>query len=324
MRRVLAIVPWIVANPGHPVSEVAARFGLSESELLDDLNVVYMVGLPPYSPDALVDVQIDDEGRVTIRLADFFSRPLRLTPGQGLALVASSDGLLSIPGTDPDGALARALTKLAAALGIGDDGADRVEVRLGQAEQASLDRLRAAASAGTEVEIDYHSYNRDARTSRRIAPWRVFADAGQWYVHAWCHRAAGERIFRIDRIVELTDLGVPASVRPDQAGEGGGVFHPRDDDPRVTLELQPGAAWVTETYPCESVVEAADGTLTATLVVTAIPWLERLLVGLGPDGRVVSADGLADADQLAAGAASRILGRYRGAASSRAAPTVDR
>ena len=97
MRRVLAIVPWIVANPGQKVGDVAARFGLTEAALLDDLGVVYMVGLPPYSPDALVDVQIDDEGRVTIRLADFFSRPLRLTPGQGLALLASSDGLLSVP-----------------------------------------------------------------------------------------------------------------------------------------------------------------------------------------------------------------------------------
>ncbi|MEL7156256.1 MAG: hypothetical protein AAFN30_06630 [Actinomycetota bacterium] len=106
MRRVLAVVPWIVANPGRKVSEVAARFGLGEDELLADLNVVFMVGLPPYSPDALVDVQIDDEGRVTIELADFFSRPLRLTPDQAVALLASSDGLLSIPGTDPAGALA--------------------------------------------------------------------------------------------------------------------------------------------------------------------------------------------------------------------------
>ena len=183
MRRVLAVVPWIVANPGRKVNEVAARFGLSEKELLDDLGVVYMVGLPPYSPDALVDVEIDDEGRVTIRLADFFSRPLRLTPGQGLALLASSDGLLSIPGTDPDGALARALGKLGAALGIdGDDARERVDVHLGSAESETLDQLRRATAAGTEVAIAYYSYNRDALTTREIAPWRVFADAGNWYV----------------------------------------------------------------------------------------------------------------------------------------------
>ena len=312
MRRVLAVVPWIVANPGRPVAEVAARFGLSEKELLDDLGVVYMIGLPPYSPDALVDVEVDDEGRVTIRLADFFSRPLRLTPGQGLALLASSDGLLSIPGTDPDGALARALAKLGAALGVDSENAsDPIEVHLGTAEAPVLDELRTAARAGTEVEIDYYSFNRDAKTTRAIAPWRVFADAGHWYVHAWCHRAEGERIFRVDRIERLGDLERPASVRPDDGAEDQGIFHPRDGDPRVVLELEPEAAWVVGTYPCEEVIEGDGGVLTATLVVTAVPWLERLLVRLGPQARVVGSSGLDDVAGLAVDAAERILARYR-------------
>ncbi len=308
MRRVLAIVPWIVANPGEKVADVASRFGLTEEELLADLGVVYMVGLPPYSPDALVDVQIDDEGRVTIRLADFFSRPLRLTPGQGLALLASSDGLLSVPGTDADGALARALAKLAAALGVGDDD---IDVHLGAAEGRMLDRLRHAAAAGTEIEMVYYSYGRDAHTTRVIAPWRVFADAGAWYVHGWCHRADGERIFRVDRIESITELDRPATVRPDDGEQTNGVFHPREGDPRVTLELDADASWVVDAYPCEDVTEPVDGVLTATLVVTAVPWLERLLVRLGPSARVVDAQGLADATLLAGRAAARMLERYR-------------
>ena len=168
MRRVLAIVPWIVANPGRAVAEVAARFELTEAELLADLGVVFMVGLPPYSPDALVDVQIDDEGRVSIALADFFSRPLRLTPDQGLALVASSDALLSMPGTEPDGPLARALAKLERSLGVGSD--DPIDVHLGSAEASHLERLRNAAAAGTEVEITYYSYGRDDTTTRGGRP----------------------------------------------------------------------------------------------------------------------------------------------------------
>lgn len=308
MRRVLAIVPWIVANPGERVSDVAARFGLTEAALLDDLGVVYMVGLPPYSPDALVDVEIDDEGRVTIRLANFFSRPLRLTPGQGLALLASSDGLLSVPGTDPEGALARALTKLGGALGVGDGDLD---VNLGPAEGQQLDRLRTAAADGTEVEMTYYSFNRDETTVRVVAPWRVFAQEGYWYVHGWCHRAEGERIFRVDRIESITDLDRPAAVRPDAADEGGGNFHPRAGDPRVTLELAPDAAWVVDSYPCEAVTELADGRLQATLVITAVPWLERLLVRLGPAATVVDQSELPEADGLAAAAATRILARYR-------------
>lgn len=311
MRRVLAIVPWIVANPGQKVADVAARFGLNEEQLLADLGVVYMVGLPPYSPDALVDVQIDDEGRVTIRLADFFSRPLRLSPGQGLALLASSDGLLSVPGTDPDGALARALHKLGAAIGIGgESGGTQLDVHLGAAEGRMLDQLRNAATSGTEVELSYYSYGRDTYSTRAVAPWRVFADSGNWYVHGWCHLAEGERIFRVDRIESIVELERQASVRPDDGDEGRGTFHPQENDPRITLDLEPGASWVVDSYPCQEVIELGDGSLRATLVISAVPWLERLLVRLGPSATVVDAVGLPDAELLASQAAGRILARY--------------
>ena len=308
LRRVLAVVPWIVANPGQLVSDVARRFGLSESDLLADLGVVFMVGLPPYSPDALIDVQIDDEGRVTILLADYFSRPLRLTPGQGLALLASSEALLSVPGTDTDGALARALDKLANAVGV--ESASAVDIRLGLAEESTLDQLRSAAAAGTEVEIVYYSYNRDATTVREIAPWRVFADAGNWYVHAWCHVADGERVFRVDRVEELKPLGRPARVEVAGAGRDK-VFLAAEQTSRVTLRLDPEAAWVVDAYPVEDIVEEADGGIRVTLAVSEIPWLERLLVRLGHQAELLDSVGIEDADRLAANTVDRILARYQ-------------
>jgi len=308
MRRVLAVVPWIVANPGRTLAEVAARFELTEKALLGDLNVVFMVGLPPYSPDALVDVQIDEEGRVTIQLADFFSRPLRLTPAQGLALLASSDGLLSVPGTDPDGALARALAKLAKAVGVESD--ESLDVHLGDAEVELLDQLRAAANSGHEVEIVYYSYGRDERTRRTVAPWRIFADSGAWYLHAWCRQADGERLFRVDRIDHLVLLDTVAPQRPAEAGLRAAVFQPGANDPRATLRLAPEAFWVADYYPAEIIDDAGDHQV-VELVVSAVPWLERLLMRLGTDARITDSVGLDEAGALASDAATRILERYR-------------
>ncbi len=307
LRRVLAIVPWIVANPGVALSEVAERFGVPEAELVKDLNVVWMVGLPPYTPDSLIEVVLED-GRVWIHYADFFSRPLRLSPAQGLALLASSDALLSMSGTEPDGPLARALVKLGAALDLGDE--EAVGVDLGTAEASLLTELRAAAAAGTEVEIDYYSYGRDDHTTRRIAPWRVTASGGAWYVEAWCLTADGERIFRVDRVEAVRPTGEPATHRPDDSGPNVEIFHPRDGDPRITLRLSPRARWVVETYPCENVAEGEDGSVVARLVITATPWLERLLVRLGHDVEILDVEELPGATRLAADAASRILARY--------------
>ena len=88
VQRILAIVPWIVANPGASKEEIATRFGMTLEQLDEDLLLVLMIGVPPYSPGDYLDV--DDDGEfVTIRLADQFSRPLRLTPAEGLALLAA-------------------------------------------------------------------------------------------------------------------------------------------------------------------------------------------------------------------------------------------
>lgn len=307
LRRVLAIVPWIVANNGARLADVAARFGVPERELTADLEVVWLVGLPPYTPDSLVDVVIED-GRVWIHYADFFHRPLRLTPPQGLAVLASAEALLSLPGTDPDGPLARALTKLAATLG--GDGDPGLEVELGPVEGDILDRLRRAIEQRREVALSYYSFGRDVDTERDVAPWRVFAHGGAWYLHAWCSQAVGERVFRVDRITSAEVLDRPRSREPEPGDDILATFQPQPGDPRVTLDLAPSASWVTEYYPVESVERRPDGWQRATLVVAATAWLERLLLRLGPDVTVVAADGLDGAAGLQAEAARRVLQRY--------------
>ena len=89
LSRLLAVVPWVVAHDGPTVSEVCERFGISERELMADLNLLFMCGVYPYTPDALIEVDIDG-GRVWVRFAEWFRRPLRPDPPEGLALVAAA------------------------------------------------------------------------------------------------------------------------------------------------------------------------------------------------------------------------------------------
>lgn len=307
LRRVLAMVPWIVARPGVPVADVAERFGIPESEIIADLEVVWMVGLPPYTPDALVEVSMED-GKVWIEYADFFSRPLRLTPAQGLAMLASSDALLSMPGTDPTGPLARALEKLASALDVDVDGS--LDIDLGAAGAEHLDPLRIAIERRTWVDIEYYSYGRDELTRRRIVPHRITANGGAWYAEAWCSRANGERLFRLDRIASL-DLTDEESGRPLPDREADGVFTAEPGLDRIRLRLRPAAQWVVGTYPCEDIERNDDGTISVTLAVTAERWLQRLLLRLGADADVEPDGSFAGAEGLAAAAARSILARYQ-------------
>ena len=301
--RLLAIIPWIAAHDGPTVDEICERFALSRRKLLDDLEVIMFVGVPPYTPDTLIDVTIDGD-RVWLRFADVFSRPLHLTPEQGLALVAAGAASQGLPGSEPEGPLATALAKLAGVLGI--DPAEAVSVTLGETRPGVLEALRAAAGEHRQVRLDYYSYGRDERTTRDVDPWAVVAHEGAWYLQGWCHLAGDERLFRVDRVVEVTVLD--STFTP--TGEGDRrPFALGDGVPRVTLELPPSARWVAETYPVDEVRETGDGRLRVRMPVTATPWLERLLVRLGADARVVEADHPGH-ESAGRDAARRILARY--------------
>ena len=144
LQRLLALVPWVAARDGPRLADVCARFGCSEDELVDDLQLLFLCGLHPYTPDMLIDVDIAD-GRVWIRYADYFARPLRLTPAEGLGLLAAGRTLLATPGADPTGPLARGLAKLAGALGVDVD--EAVEISLGSAPEGVMAVLREAVAA---------------------------------------------------------------------------------------------------------------------------------------------------------------------------------
>src|SRR5262249_58769084 len=53
LRRILALVPWVAAHDGPTLVEVGERFGLKEDELIADLDLLFMCGLHPYTPDML-------------------------------------------------------------------------------------------------------------------------------------------------------------------------------------------------------------------------------------------------------------------------------
>lgn len=303
VQRLLTMVPWIAAHDGPTLREVCDRFGLTRAQLLADLDVVFMVGLYPFTPDELIDVIIE-QGRVWIRLAPYFERPLRLTPEDGLALVAAGQSLAAVQGAEADGPLQRGLAKVAAVLGL----AEEVNVSLGEAGAGLLTALRDAVDRRHQVELDYYTYGRDERTTRVVDPYRVFADQGQWYLAAFCHLAEDERLFRVDRVARVTEL----TTTFERQGEASqlGVYSPRPTDPRVTLDLEPEAHWVAEQYPIEARETLADGTLRVRLAISAEGWLERLLVRLGPLARVVEAGPPLSAT-LGRAAAARIAARYR-------------
>ncbi len=310
LARLLSVIPWVAEQPdGALLDEVSSRFDYPRVLLLNDLqDVVFYVGVHPFTPDSLIEVEISNQ-RVRIRYADWFSRPLRLSAEEGARLLTAGQSVLALTdateGADNEpSALLRALTKLGTALGEGARQA--VDVRLGNAPDDTLAMLREAVSEGFRLDLEYYTYGRDELTERSVDPARIFSDKGNWYLSGWCHRAEGERVFRVDRIRQATLTTTPVSVEATTAETS---FAPAGDLPRVLLRLDPSARWVVEQYPVDDVVTSPDH-IDVRIAVSTVPWFERLLLGLGPDAEILAADEPLAAD-LRSSAAQRVLARYR-------------
>lgn len=304
LRRLLAIVGWLARVGRAPLAEVAARFGLSQDEVVHELELAACCGIPPYSPDALLEIVVTDNA-VEAFLPEAMARPRRLTAGEGFALAAAARTILAVPGADQDGALARALSKLEVALG------DRQAVVVDLDEPSRLPEVQRAVERGTPVEIEYHSASTDETSTRVVEPLGLVSLDGHWYLDAHCRRAGGLRRFRVDRIRGWRELagddGRPAGRRSERYVASSEAFVPGPGTTMATLRLEPGAAWVLESVPVLGVRPLGGGRHEVTLAVGGRAWLERLLLQLGPDARVLEPPDLTGAG---AAAARRVLARY--------------
>ncbi|HLA67347.1 MAG TPA: WYL domain-containing protein [Acidimicrobiia bacterium] len=298
LNRILAMLPWVIANPGATVDEVCTRFGYQRSDLVRDLDIVFVCGLPGYGPGDLMDAYIDED-EVVVDAAEYFSRPLRLTAAEALMLLASGLAVEASEAATP--ALASAVAKLRGAL-IPDPGSIDVDLA---PEPEALSILRNAARDGRVVEITHTAMASGRTTVRRIEPWVVFTALGNWYVSGHCRRAGAERVFRVDRVrsIEETDEHFEPPAAPPTPRVR---YTPGPDDVTARIRLGPRAAWVADYYPVSEVDDAAEGrTIDFSAADPAVA--ARLLVRLGGDAELVSGSDVSDAvDDLR----RRILSRY--------------
>lgn len=306
LRRLLSVIPWVSGRGEVELAEIAERFDYPLDSLRRDLTeVVQFVGVYPHTPDMLIEVYLDEENeRVRFELADYFRSPLQLSPEEGMQLVSAGLGLVG-SSAGQDGALERALTKVAERFGVALG--DELRVSLGAAQSETVSAVMAAEQSRAVLEIDYHSLHRGAATTREIEPLAVFSQEGEWYVRAWCRLAEAERTFRLDRILGLRETGEIAAPRE---GSGTATFAPSEDDMRVHLRLAPEAAWVADAYPVESVTASRGRSINVTLVASSVVWLERLLLQLGDSAELVATEPELEAGTRAR-AARRVLSRYR-------------
>lgn len=296
--RLLTLVPYLHAHGQVRLDDAAAALGVTPGQLLADLKVLLMCGLPGGYPDDLIDVDLDAlegpeaDGMIRVSNADYLARPLRLTPTEATAIIVALRALRGGASDETREVVDRALAKLEAAAA---EGSAAPQIDPGEESPRRLDlirledRLRDAADRQRQVRLTYFVPSRDEVSQRTVDPRGVVTAHGFRYLDAWCHSAEAPRLFRLDRIqsADVLDLAIETAPEPPR-DLSDGLFARASDAAPVTLHLGPQARWIVEYYPVEEVRQLPRGELEVDLLIADERWLERLLLRLAPHARVVS------------------------------------
>ena len=209
VERLLDLVPYLTSNPGISIEQIAKDFKTSKSAIIDDLNTLWMCGLPGYTPLELIDLSFDT-GFVTIRNAEVLSKPRKLSHHEAISVIV---GLSILREAIPDSsshhiAISELVNRISESMKIPTP----VQVRSDISPEIRQ-MLQRALSENRCVRITHFSFNKDIETERTISPLQLRFIEGQEYLEAFCTDADEFRVFRLDRIrkVEITDDGLLAN-----------------------------------------------------------------------------------------------------------------
>ncbi len=117
------MVPYFQANPKITYAEAASDLGVTEKQLRDDLNQLWMCGLPGYGPGDLIDFEFSGD-TIEVTFSAGIDHPLRLTSPEATGVLVALRALVDVPGmVDPEAARS-AIAKIESAAGTVVHGAE--------------------------------------------------------------------------------------------------------------------------------------------------------------------------------------------------------
>lgn len=293
LRRLLLIVPAARRRPGVRLPDLARELGLDAEELREDIDLLGLVGRPPFSPDDLIDISVDERDRVFVALDQSFSRPPQLTAVEALALAAAAQ-----EAAPADPAVTSAIAKLrenltprARDLYARLAGRVAVETPAPRGSGAVLAGLRAAAQRHQEVSLEYDKDGRGAAGERIFHPQGVIDHGGVWYAIGHDAGRGAERTFRVDRILSVRETGRvfpdPGPLDPARF-QRERLFFPSGREEAVILRFSAAAAsWALQRYGARA-RPLADGRVDVSIESAGPGYAVQLALSLAGEAEIAA------------------------------------
>jgi len=262
--RLLDLVPYLTTHQGIAISELAATFNTTVKEITDDLNTLWMCGLPGYTPLELIDLEFES-GFVSIRNAETLAAPRALDRAEALSIYMGLD-LLSAELEKSNSSLVSEIQNLQDQLRSQLISAPQVQIEASLASELRALILRAIRRRGW-LEITYHSAANDQVSTRQVAPYELSQSGSHEYLQGYCDSAKAVRNFRADRIVKIKEI-------PDQLWPTNQVVT-KDEAIEYEVKVHSASRQVLEVLP-----QVAPGSSTASIQGYSTQWISRAIISL--------------------------------------------
>jgi len=263
--RLLDLVPYLTTHQGIAITELARTFNTTVKEITDDLNTLWMCGLPGYTPLELIDLEFES-GFVSIRNAETLAAPRALDRAEALSIYMGLD-LLAAELSGSSVSLAAEIENLQEQLRSQLISAPQVQIEASLRSEFRALILRTIRRRGW-LEITYHSAANDLVTKRQVAPYELSQSGSHEYLQGYCDSAKAIRNFRADRIVEIAEIA-------DQLWPSNQIAA---DQEAIEYEVRIHAAsrQVREVLP-----QLSADSATATIQGFSASWISRAILSLG-------------------------------------------
>ena len=273
--RTMDLVPYILENPGISTIDLAAKFSVTQKQIEKDLQLIFLCGLPGYTPYELIDLTFED-GIVSIIEPQVLTKPRNFSSNEMVVIKLGLEILREINVNEPN-----KLDKISTLLQKVHRETDQDSVLLAKEISSSpyYSVINTAISQRKQLSIEYQSVSKDQLSTRLIVPYNLSMLNGNLYLSAYDMDRQSDRVFKLDlisncEIGERTESDLVKSTSIDQIVE-------LMVDVRLTNFIERNTSIIVDQRL------TADG-IKVTLKVNNLEWISRAVISYAPNITVIS------------------------------------
>ena len=276
--RLVGILSILLQKEQVTAPELAETFEVSVRTILRDLDALSRAGIP-------IVTRQGSGGGISILEGYRFDRTL-LTNREMQDILTGLRSLDSVNDTNHYQCL---MEKLSAGSSEEAEGGSAVRIDLSSWDKKSLtpkiECIRKTIDAGHELR--FHYYGLKGESERVIEPYELLFRWSSWYVWGWCCQRQDWRLFKLDRMDDLTET--------DHLFEKRSAPHPDVSNERifpgwipVRVRFEPKCKWrLVEEFGPNCFVEESDGKLLFEWDYTNADNLMSWLLTFGADAELL-------------------------------------